>query len=162
MILQPRDVGHPGPDHRPVDAEDQERREPRAHTATTLHAGRRERARQILVAVRDQVVDLVERGDHPWVRRVQLVARRERDHLVGAGDHRALHLRLLVVRGRDTDLRMEGADTEDARVGADRSEGVDSDRPDRHLLVFQQSAADDDDLSRSDGPPTPPRPAGRS
>jgi hypothetical protein len=55
-------------------------------------------------------------------------------------------VRLVLVRRRDADLRVEGADAEHAGVGADRAEGLDGNRSNRHLLVLQQPAADEHDF----------------
>src|SRR6478609_3476227 len=107
------------------------------------HTSRRKGSRQLLPAVRYEMVDLVQGGDNPGTRRMELVARRECYDFVGASDHRALDLRFLVVRCGDSDLRMECTYPEDAGVGADRAEGVDRDGANRHLLVFEQPSPND-------------------
>ena len=90
-----------------------------------VDAGSCVRTSQIVAAVGDEVIHVGERGDDPRTRGAQLVRRRERDHDTRAGDHRALHVRLVVVERRDAGVRMKRADAEHADVGALGAERLD-------------------------------------
>src|SRR3954452_12983001 len=85
----------------------------------------REGAREIRVAVGDEMVDVGQRRHDPRARGAQLVRRRERDHLARAGDHRPLDRRLLMIGRRHPDLGMQRADAEHADVRAHEAERVD-------------------------------------
>ena len=67
---------------------------------------------------------------------------RERDHVGRRGDHRALHLRLVEVVGREAALGMERADAEHAGVRADGADEVDGRRADGDLRALVEPPAD--------------------
>ena len=148
--LHGRDARRPRPDHHAVGEEHEGQRDACfAHqTSTTSTPAARKRVELLGrgIPLRDDVRQLLERRDHVRAGRAELVRSGHSDDLGGVRDHGPLHVRLLDVEHRDSDLGMQAADAEDEDVRPHRSERLDGRGTDECLCVLGERPADDGHL----------------